>query len=417
MELSPTVKKILFGIIFTLAVFAIGYLVYFIFFRDTTGGPVVNGNGNVNGANVALPNLNDLLANANQVDNNNNQPGGQPGLPGIDDRAEGGLTRAVRLTPDIDASDAAVAKDGTVRYYNPADGKFYRVDENGDILALGGRAFPAADNVTWAPTSNEVIVEFPDGSNVYYDIEQDKQITLPAEFSEFDFSPSSSQIAFKYDHPDPDRRVLAVASPDGSSARTIEGLGIYGYRATVDWSPTGKVVAHWSEFTGLEMQEVGFVGLNDENFKGAVLQGRGLETKYSPDGKQMLYSSYTSNSDYIPTISIVDADGNDIGKNNRQLGLPTFAHKCAFTSDSSELYCGVPTESVYAMGLEPTLLNDVPDEIYKVDLDTGLKTRVAVPVDENGVPLYRVENMIVTNEDSTLVFTDGETNELIKIAL
>lgn len=414
MELSPTVKKVLIGVGLFLTVVALAYLIYFVFFRTAptqTGG--TNDNTNAGGV---LPNLNQLLSNANEAVNTN-EVTGDTELPGIDDSARGGLTRATTLTPGVNVTDAAPAKNGDLRYYDPADGKFYKVDEFGNIKSLGDGAFPSAEQVTWAPTEDEVIIEFPDGSNVYYDIKNDEQVTLPDEFTEFDWSPTSSQIAFKYDHADPDRRVLAISNPNGSGARTIEGLGIYGYRATVDWSPTGKVVAHWSEFTGLERQEVGFVGLKDENFKGAVLEGRGLQTKYSPSGIQMLYSSYSSSNDYIPTIKIVDADGNDIGKNHQQLALATTAEKCAFTSDSGNLYCGVPTEPVFGMGLEPKLLNATPDDIYKVDLNTGLKTRVAIPVDENGNSNFRVEDIFVTNNDQTLVFKDANSDELIKIDL
>lgn len=413
MELSPTVKKILLGTLLVLVTGAIAYLLYFVFFRTAPTDTTVN--QNTNGDTVALPNLNDLLANANRAANENETVDTQ--LPGIDDTARGGLTEATSLTPGVDAQNSALSKSGDVRYYDPADGGFYKVDSNGNIVLLGEKKFPSADNVTWAPTKDEVVIEFPDGSNVYYDIAGDEQVTLPAEFAEFDFSPTSNQIAFKYEHEDPDRRVLAISNPDGSAARTVEELGIYGYRATVDWSPTGKVIAHWSEFSGLEQQDVGFIGLKDENFKGASLRGRGLETKYSPSGLQMLYSSYISANDYIPTVKIVDADGNDIGKNNQDLSLPTFAHKCAFNSDSDALYCGVPSESIYAMGLEPDLLNATPDDIYKVDLNTGLKTRIAVPVDENGNAEYRVDSMFVTGDDSTLVFQDGNTGELIKVEL
>ena len=40
-------------------------------------------------------------------------------------------------------------------------------------------------------------LEFPDGANVLYDYVNDKQITLPKTWTDFQFSANESQIAFK----------------------------------------------------------------------------------------------------------------------------------------------------------------------------------------------------------------------------
>lgn len=413
MNISPTVKRILLGVLFAAAVGAIMYLLYALFFRAPETTTV---NENTNQEVTALPNLNDLLANVNTSDSTAND-NLNTALPGPDATAQGALTKATSLTPNVETRNPAVSTDGSLRYYNPQDGGFYKVDDQGNIVQLGDKRFPSASNVTWAPTSNDVIIEFPDSSNVYYDIKSGEQVTLPAEFNEFDFSPTSSQIAFKYEHPDPDRRVIATASPDGSSATTIEELGIYGDRATIDWSPTGKVVAHYSEFSGVESQDVGFIGLKNENFRGMTISGRGLQTQYSPDGLRMLYSTYSGTNGYIPTVKIVDTDGNDIGKNNQHLSLQTFADKCAFSEDSDTVFCGVPAEPQYGMGLSPFLAYGQHDEIYKVDLKTGVQSRVAVPADEEGNAEYRVDEMFVVDNDSAIVFQDGNTGELIRIEL
>lgn len=409
MTLSPTTKRILAVSLFLAAVAAIAYILYVVFFGPSQQGGT-NGNQNTNGTIGGLPNINDILGNINGAGNVN-----AGGLPGIDDVASGGLTQADVLTPEVDTQEPSVGKDGTVRYYDSTDGKFYKVDANGNITQIGDAQFRGVETVTWADTTNDTILEFPDGSNVYYNLDTKKQVTLPKEFEDFDFSPSSSQIAFKYEHIDPERRVLAVSSPDGSSARTLESLGNNSDHVTVNWSPTGKVAASYAEFIDLNRQEVGFVGLKGENFKGTIVEGRGLQSQYSTDGKNLLYSVYSSSTDYKPTLWIVGADGDSIGSGRKELQLNTFANKCAFASDSTTVYCGVPSDQKYGYGLEPGILDGVPDDIYKIDLVTGSKTKIATPVSSTGQAIYAVDTMMVSKDGTQVYFRDEETGQLVKI--
>ncbi len=413
MELSEIQKKILYSGLFLLGIIAIGYLLYFVFFRTTESDIIIDENVNVT---TGLPNVNDLL-NINEDNiNDENLNTEEPTLPGVDAIARGGLTDTDILTPGMKAQDPAISRDGnSMRFYNPDDNKFYRVDADGNITQIGDATFPDVETVTWGNTTDETILEFPDGTNIYYNLNTGRQVTLPKEAEEFDFSPTDSQIAFKYMHIDPERRVLAVSNPDGTSARTLESLGENGDRVDVRWSPTGKVAANWAEFIDLNRQELGFVGLKGENFKGTIVEGRGLRRNYSSDGQQLLYSVYSEATDNKPSLWIVDADGSNIGNNRSELQLNTFADKCAFSGDSKTIYCGVPSVQKSGFGLVPGVLGDTADDIYKIDLVTGLKTKIATPVNENGEATYQVESMVVTEEGDKLIFQDALTGEIIKI--
>ncbi len=412
MEITDTQKKVVYSAIFLLGVAAVAFLLWFVFFRQVKTDVIIA--ENVNGA-TGLPNINELLANINA--NINGVVNEEPVLPGIDQVARGGLTDTDVLTPGVDALDPAISGDGTsMRFYNPDDDKFYRVDADGNITQIGTAQFPDVESIAWGNTNDEVILEFPDGSNIYYDLRTDRQVTLPKEATEFDFSPTDSQISFKYLHVDKERRVLAVSNPDGSAARTLESLGENENIVKVEWSPTGKVAAQYSEFIDLYRQKMSFVGLKGENFKATVVEGRGLRTEYSPDGEQMLYSVYSNTTDNKAGLWIVDVDGDDIGKNRTELQVNTFANKCAFAGDGRYVYCGVPQDSKSGFGLVPDLLEDVSDDIYRIDTTTGLKTKIATPVDDEGNADYQVESMVVTDDGSSLIFQDS-SGELVKIDL
>jgi len=406
-------KKVVYSTIFLLGVVAIAFLLWYVFFRKPVSDVIIAENVNVV---TGLPNINDLLQNIN-INVNGEPVNEDPTLPGVDRVARGGLTDTDVLTPGVNALDPVVDGDGSsMRFYNPDDNKFYRVDGEGNISQIGSAEFPDVESISWGNTTDEVILEFPDGSNVYYDLKSGRQVTLPKEATEFDFSPTDSQISFKYLHTDKERRVLAVANPDGTGARTLESLGQNEGNVTVEWSPTGKVAAHYSEFVDLYRQELGFVGLKGENFKGTVVEGRGLRTEYAPNGEQMLYSVYSNATDNKASLWVVDADGNDIGKNRKELEVNTFANKCGFSSSSQYVYCGVPQDAKSGFGLVPELLDGVPDDIYRIDTKTGLKSKIATPVNDAGNNDYQVQSLTVSDDGKYLIFQDA-SGELIKVSL
>ncbi len=418
--LSPRMKQALLIGGFVAGLIVLLFLIYWVFFRSPSSSNQASQNTN---STVGLPNINDILKNTNISNGNTNGNGNTNtgNLPGVDAVARGGQTIATPLTPDTKIQDPAPSTSSQVdgsRYYDPKTGKFFSVDAAGVIQQIGTGEFANVEKVTWSKTNNEVILEFPDGANVYYNLSNNKQVTLPKEFEQFDFSNDGAEIAFKYMHSDPERRVLAMSSPDGSKAKTLEALGENQDRVQVGWSPTGKVAATFSTFIDVNRQEIGFIGLNRENFKGTVVDGRGFQSQYSKDGARMLYSVYSTATEYKPSLTIVDSDGENIGNNRRELGVNTFANKCAFTKDSSTVYCGVPSNQKYGYGLEPGILNGVADDIYKIDVKTGIKSKIATPVNAKGEAVYAVNaNSMTVSKDNQLIFQDTTSGQLVKIKL
>ncbi|MEK7540064.1 MAG: hypothetical protein AAB558_02345 [Patescibacteria group bacterium] len=413
--MTEKTKRILLAVGFVVVTLLMAFLLYWIIFRPTLGPVVVenvnelppgvlpetNVNGgptvvNINGQEVIIP---------------------QAELPVISTVALGDKTLSTELT-DSAVTNMDLSADGsTMRYYDPASGTFSRVNADGTITAISATVFKDVDSVAWSPVKDEAILEFPDGSNIYYNFQTGKQVTLPKEYEEFSYSGTGSSIAFKYMHIDEERRVLAVANPDGSGARTLEALGDNANKVDVNFSPDGTVAATFREFIDAHRQEVGFIGLNNENFKGMVVEGSGFEGAWDPDGTQMVYSVYSTDSRLKPTLWVVDAKGNDIGKNRIDLGVNTWADKCAFSSNGGSVYCGVPKDLPNGAGIVPDLAQRTTDDIYQINLSTGQKTKVAIPVDINGVESTSVEKMSISEDGSTLYYVDAITGRLNKINL
>ena len=180
----------------------------------------------------------------------------------------------------------------------------------------------------------------------------------------------------------------------------------------VDRSPTRKIVAlsHTGNSLGADRQEVLLIGQNKENFKSLTVEGRGLQSEWSPTGQQLLYSAYSARSDYKPELWIVNADGDQIDTNRRPLLLNTWANKCAFATERY-VYCGVPVELSVGAGFEPSVADNTPDQIYRIDLANGSKTTIATDA------AHVIEQIFVSQDGKTLQFTDKTQSGIFTIDL
>jgi len=328
----------------------------------------------------------------------------------IDNRAVGGITKTqlVNETPSVGTT---INKSGQVQYYDSTDGKFYKIDSNGKKTALSDKIFYSVNNVTWSSDSNKAVLEYPDGSNVLYNFDTEKQVTLPAHWKDFSFSPDSDKLISKSMGIDSDNRYLVVSNDDGSEAKTVEKFGNNDATTYATWSPNNQIVAMYTEGVDANRQEVYFIGLNDENFKSTVIEGRGLEYQWSTEGDKLLYSVYNTNDNSNPRLWIVDSTSDTIGENRKSFSLQTWASKCTFASDT-EIYCAVPNSLPEGAGLFPELADQTQDSLYKIDLTTGTQKLIAIPDGS-----YNISQVMVTDDQSSLYFTDKFSGSIYKVNL
>lgn len=413
-------KRILLLIGFIAGVILIGYLLYFFFLRPAIPTTPTGVNGNVSTG--ALPGAG---TNVN-IQTATNVNGALPGAGGktvagppaeippqtiISSIASGGVTKITALTQTT-AYDATLAANGfDAAYYDKTTGLFYRITPDGRSVPLSDQVFYQVDNVTWAPNKQKAVLQYPDGSNIVYDFANQKQVTLPQHWKDFSFSPDSNQIAFKSIGTDADSSWLAIANADGSAATKIIDIGNEDANIYPAWSPTGQIVASYTEDKNFDQQNLYFIGQNGENFKSTVIDGHNFQGQWSTRGDRLLYSVYSSASDFKPTLWIVQASGDNIGQNRKALNLETWADKCTFANNDM-VYCAVPTSLQQTAGIFASELDNSPCDIYKIDLSSGIKTKIATP---QGSP--NIGNVMVTSDSHYLYYTSKTDGKLYKINL
>ena len=175
--MSDRTKKILFAVVFALLSVAIGFGLWYFFFRPlvtpqtpTTAVPP-SGTLPTSGAGAATSVTG--VTTPGQL-----TPGAPvPIVPGAP--TEVAPVSHVTLLQDTVTQDVVPSKTGDgARFYNPEDGRFYRVNADGSVTPLSEKQFLNVSNVSWGKKDDQAILEFPDGSNVFYNFDTKRQVTL-----------------------------------------------------------------------------------------------------------------------------------------------------------------------------------------------------------------------------------------------
>jgi len=404
-------KKIFLILGFLLICFFLGYLIYSLFFKHLII-PENKTNTSSTSSSASLPTAQEGEGNIISEKENkliNNQE--RKIFPKASDVALGGLTKTKTLN-DSPSFKPTLSSDGnSIQYYDKKDGHFYKIDKNGNKTLLSDKVFHNAENIAWSHQKNKAVIEYPDGANIIYDFDKKNQITLPKHWKDFNFDPHSDQLVMKSIGQNENNRWLAIVNDNGSKVKAIEALGDKDDTVYPSWSPNGQSIAMFTEGKNFDEQELYFVGLNGENFKSTTIEGRGFVPLWNKKGDRLLYSVYSSENEMKPELWIVDAQGDQISNDRQKLNIETWANKCVF-ANNTELYCAVPQSLEKGAGLFPELADNSIDYLYKINTKTGLKKLVAIP-DKN----YNISNLIVSENNDFIYFTDKLNGELHQIRL
>jgi len=410
--MSERTKKLIVFSLFLLSVFAIAFALYWTFFKSegapsqpsVESPPTGSGAGGLPGRTGERTPITEQPAT------------GGSNLPPASPIAEGGVTITTGLSTGPVYNTALSSDGSSVNYYSKGDNRFYRINDKGEVEALSQKQFPNVDRVAWDRTGDKAVMEFPDGSNVVFDFATNQQVTLPAHWEDFQFSPVHDEIIAKSMGLDPDNRWLVTVNADGSNAKAFQALGENADFVQVNWSPNDQVVAFADTASDaisgdIDRKIIFPIGKNKENYKGLVVEGLNFESKWSPSGKKLLYSVSGSYSNYRPLLWTVDATSTTMGENRKSIQLNTYAEKCTWSS-SVDLYCAVPQNLPANAGLQPSLYAQTPDQLYKTNIETGLTTLVATPQIDT-----TMKDLTVSKDGSTLYYTNALTDELEMIKL
>jgi hypothetical protein len=409
--MMPRTKKVLLITGFILLVLALGFALYYVFFRPSvTTGPktaLEQWVGRLPLANKGAPTPSPAQE-GTALPTSGQSRNQIPSLPAPLPQAP--IQRTTILKENASRNISVQPGANAVRIFNTDDGKFYRVFGDGSLVAMSDKTFNGVETVNWGHSTDKAILTFPDGSNIVYDFQNDKATTLPQHWEDFDFSPQDNQIVAKSIGINASNRFLVIANSDGTDPKPIEELGSNQDKVHSRWSPNNQIVAYsfTGDALGFDRQAVLLLGKNQENFKSLIVAGWGLIPEWSPSGNQLLYSVWTEKNGYRPSLWISGANGDNINAGRRSLSIQTWADKCVWKNETM-IYCAVPSNMGDGAGLQRTLFDTGLDYIYRIDLSTGLAQNVGQP---DGI--ISVKQITISADGNSLFLTDNQSGKLAR---
>ena len=314
------------------------------------------------------------------------------------DIADGGEVTSVQLTSSAITSPT-LTSGSKITFYNPTDGGFYEIDSNGNITSLSSASFPSAETVVFDDTGNKAALEFPDGSNIVYDISTGKQTTFPSHWEEFEFSDDGDELVSKSITGAP---TLVLTNSDGTQAANIAELGSNAHEIELNWSPNNSIVGFsetGSAQSAFGRQEIYLIDDRGEAIGSIIVEGKNFSAIWSPSGNFILYSIADTTNNDLPALWFTNAVG-DIGSSRTNLQIPTWVEKCTF-QDETYVICAIPDEVPNHSGFDHRIVTS-GDSLYRINIATGVTQIIADPIED-----IQIENLSVSDDGSILYFTDA----------
>jgi hypothetical protein len=322
------------------------------------------------------------------------------------------------VTNSSDATSTLViagAASSTAPQYSPGDVEVRYIDrESGNIysyLALSrkltrvtDKTLPGIQEVSWLPDGSMAFVRFltqaTDGTshiNTYalpftdnggYFLQQDlDQATVIGSTTVFVLTDGT------------DSSIGATANADGTNVQTLFTSPLTSIVARAAGAGIIAVTKASSELDGYAFSVI------NGAFTPIIGPYKGLTVLPSPSGKEILFSYTDGTNFHMATLDLTQGTVT-------QLPLATLAEKCVWTSDSTALYCAVPT----------SMTGNLPDDwyqgavsftdrIWRIDLTDRLATLVVDPSQAGNVSIDAV-NLTLDPNSQVLVFRNKKDSSL-----
>jgi len=302
-----------------------------------------------------------------------------------------------------------------VKYYSKNDGRAYQANLDGtNKKTLSDKKLPGLVSVAWSPDTSKAITRFEtNGKNkfYYYNYGKNQGVQLKENLDTVIWQ-NDNKIIYKYFDPRTKERTLNISDPDGSNWNKIADITF----RNLSLAPIPKtgLISFWnSPDAYFETSFLSTPIISGE--KKTLLAGKfGADYLWSPDGGMVLISS--SQEKASPRMQLAVA--NDRGGEYKNLDIPTFISKAAWSRDNKTVYYALPG-NVPANAILPNDYNDKKflsaDTFWKVNVATGEKSRV-VPLDKIGGQ-YDASNLFLNSDESLLFFINRADGKLYKIDL
>ncbi len=224
------------------------------------------------------------------------------------------------------------------------------------------------EEIIWAPDKDKIVYRDDAANITYFEIAGKKERRLNPNIKSVVFTSDSQKICYQYSNDKNSQKTINIATPglDLTDFKVlVRGLGDYQLRSI----PMTTKLAYFLT-PSLKRSSIAYsINTSDGNREILVGETLGLDARWSPDGKKMVFTQLVENG----RLALLLAPST--GLNPSDLKLYTYVDKTAWHPNGSEVYVAEPQQWV---SLEDYYSGNVKtnDILYKVNINTGEKTEL-----------------------------------------
>lgn len=318
------------------------------------------------------------------------------------------------LTEEAVISPVILSDGVTIQYYGEDNGNVFQIDLAGNNKkTISTTTLPGLEKIIWSPSKKKVLSRSTrEGKAIfaYYDFEKNRGGQLATDIKNVNFQ-NENKIIYTFQAPS-GKASLNVADFDGKNWKKLIDLDFFGQKI----EPVPQ--------TGL----ISFVNYPNANYESKLYTTPliGGEQKLLLSGKFGVDLVWNSNGSNILLSSVDKPGGNQITlglfnfkKNEyKDLKIPTFVQKCAWSKDNKTIFYALPGSIPKNTILPNDYLNDTlntVDTFWKVDLESGEKERL-IELEEI-ITKIDATDLFLNNDESILFFINRYDNKLYSLDL
>lgn len=310
----------------------------------------------------------------------------------IPDKIAANKLKVISSGPVVSA--AYNAAQGLVLFYD-FSGQFWQ-SMNGETPTLIDQSLINSPvEVIWSKNLKNIVESGANQSDInhaFSDFTKRIIIPLKSNIKSLAFSPDSSKIVY-YISDNRGINSLFTSDPDGKNQRAL--INSLKLRDTALAWPKINQISFTSKPSGFIAGSSWNLDMKNLIFTKTLNEFFGLETLWSPDGNNLLYS-FTDHNSRNPKLAILDNKGSSKNLSN----ISTLIDKCAWFADSITIVCAIPASWPESLVLPDDYYKRISltvDNIWKVNTQTGEKTLVSSDLGD-------ITNILVEESENSLLF-------------
>lgn len=281
-------------------------------------------------------------------------------------------------------SDVAVISpiisDNKVLYYSKLNGNVLKTDFEGkSIQPLTNIAIPNLITTVWSFDKSQTINIYQENDvvkKVLFDFASQKATQLDSKIKSISFAPNQNKIAYQFIDDSLGKNTLTIADSNGLNWKDIFNIRMENIR--LYWTKD-NLLTLTSAPSGIVKGSALTIDTTPKiiSLKKLISDIYGLTIKYSPDGKNLIYSQ-TDQYGHNPTLHLIK-EGGVAEKTN----LNTLSDKCAF-SKNNNIYCAIPKIINGSLILPDDFYKNIAnfsDIFFKIDMANNKSSIIFDPAD------------------------------------